>query len=257
MPYIKCSDGHRTQAPTSLTECPICGKPFITSGPSPAPTSASGSMPYPPVPVPGPFSPVPAPSRPAPPIPRPTPFPPAPTSRPAPPAPVPAPTSTSLFGPVPSNMPSRVPDLEGTVALPPVVSEIQLPADWSTAALGCIFIPFILVFRPLLVIMGLLSAGSRTPRKRTINTVRIKRADGTLREARFEGDLMGGGVSLGDELSVWGSDRSGVLIAKRAFNHTAGGEIRIEQHAPWATRALAILLLVFIFAIILSVYSYR
>ena len=125
MPAIKCSNGHRTQIPTSLTECPICGEAFILPGssssrPLPAPTSYSP-------PVPTPRSPVP--------MPMPTP-------------PVPMPSSTSIFGPLPSNLPSRPPELEGTVAIPPIVSEIQIPPDWSTTALGCFFIPFALVFRP-------------------------------------------------------------------------------------------------------------
>lgn len=153
-------------------------------------------------------------------------------------------------------MPSRTPTLEGTVALPPTVSEIKLPPDWSTTVLGCIFIPIMLALKPIMVIMGLVRASGGSERKRTINTVRLKRADGTMRDVRFEGDLMGAGISLGDDLSVWGSERGGVFIARRAYNHTAHSEIKIEPHSPWTTRIIAIAILIFLVVIFVSYLSY-
>ncbi len=153
-------------------------------------------------------------------------------------------------------MPSRTPTLEGTVALPPTISEIKLPPDWSTTVLGCIFIPIMLALRPIMVIMGLVRSSGGMERKRTINTVRLKRTDGTMRDVRFEGDLMGAGISLGDDLSVWGSERGGVFIARRAYNHTAHSEIKIEPHSPWTTRIIAIAIIVFLIIIIASYLSY-
>jgi hypothetical protein len=153
-------------------------------------------------------------------------------------------------------MPSRPPNLEGTVALQPTVSEVKLPPDWSSTLLGCIFIPIMLVLRPVMVIMGLVRSSGSGERKRTINTVRVKRSDGVMRDVRFEGDLMGAGITLGDDLSIWGSERGGVLIASRAYNHTAHSEIKIEPHSPWTTRIVAIIIIIFLILICFSFLSY-
>lgn len=107
-----------------------------------------------------------------------------------------------------------------------------------------------------MVIMGLVRASGGSERKRTINTVRVKRSDGTMRDVRFEGDLMGAGISLGDDLSIWASERSGVLIARRAYNHTAHSEIKIEPHSPWTMRIIAIIVIIVLIAVCLSFLSY-
>lgn len=107
-----------------------------------------------------------------------------------------------------------------------------------------------------MVIMGLVRASGGSQRTRTINTVRVRRSDGTMRDVRFEGDLMGAGISLGDDVSIWGSERSGVLIARRAYNHTAHSEIKIEPHSPWTTRIIALIVLIVLLSIFVSFLSY-
>ena len=108
-----------------------------------------------------------------------------------------------------------------------------------------------------MAIMGFMASGGRMQRKMTINTVRIRCSDGTFRDCRFEGDLMGGGISQGDALSIWGSGRGGVLIAQRAYNHTTHSVITMNQHAPLMTRIIAITLLICLLLIMLSFFSYR
>lgn len=108
----------------------------------------------------------------------------------------------------------------------------------------------------MLLVMGLIGLSRRPERKMTVNTVRIRRPDGTMREALLEGDLRGSGLSLGDNVSFWGSDRSGVLVVKQAYNHTVAGKIRIHPPTPpWITRVVAAILVVFILMILLSLFS--
>lgn len=62
-----------------------------------------------------------------------------------------------------------------------------------------------------------------------VTTVRIKRADGTMRDARIEGYLGGANLSLGDHVTLHGKDRDGTLIVAYGYNHSANGHILIYR----------------------------
>src|SRR5947209_1113239 len=195
-------------------KCPNCGYDFSgVGGPSAiVPSTMGGQTTSPgssksssrPLPVPAPTPP-----------PRPVPAGSSPLPGPTASSPLPVPSgSSSLFGPLPAHMPPTPPDLEGTISSHPVTHRgVFTPTDWSLR-----------LMRPKL------SRGGRTdPRSETtITTIRVRRTDGTQREARLEGDLVGAGTGLGDEVSLWGRDSSGTLVVKRAYNHTTGAEIRIR-----------------------------
>jgi hypothetical protein len=247
MPSIKCANcGHRILLPTPTPVCSNCGTPFtpFASGTSAKPVPTPTSMPAP-LPPPTGYSPLP--------VPVPAPTPPIPVSPVAPTSP-----PVSAFGPLPTNMPSRPPDLEGAVAIPPTTHEVKVPSDWSEVFLGCIFFPILLVLRPMMFIMGAVGMSGRPERKMTITTIRVCRRDGNVRNARLEGDLMGAGISLSDEVSLWGSDRNGTLVVRRAYNHTTFDEIKIRaSHVPWVPRIFATILLALILISLISFYSYR
>ena len=263
MPSIKCANcGHRILLPTPAPVCSNCGMPFTLSAsgtpakPVPTPTSMPAPLPPPsgysplPVPIPVPTPPIPVPPRPTSPVPMPTGFPVSPVAPTSPPV--------SAFGPLPTNMPSRPPDLEGAVAIPPTTHEVKVPSDWSQVFLGCIFFPILLVLRPMMFIMGVVGMSGRPEHKMTITTIRVRRRDGTVRNARLEGDLMGAGISLSDEVSLWGSDRNGTLVVRRAYNHTTSDEIKIRaSHVAWVPRIFATILLALILISLISFYSYR
>lgn len=108
----------------------------------------------------------------------------------------------------------------------------------------------------MLLVMGLVGLSRRPERKMTVNTVRIRRPDGTMREALLEGDLRGSGLSIGDDVSFWGSDRSGVLVVKQAYNHTVSGQIRIHPPTPpWIARIVVAFVILFILMILLSMIT--
>ena len=266
MPFIKCPNcGNKISIPPTPAACLNCGEPISAPGSRTSASSApmppvTGPMPrsassYPPVPVSKPMPPVPVPSSSYPPVPVSGPTAPIPVSSPTPPVPVPsAPVAVSVFGPLPRNMPSRSPDFEGTVSIPPTTHEVKLGTDWSHAVLGCLLFPFLLIFKPMMLVMGLVGLSSRPERKMTITTIRLQRPDGVVRNARLEGDLMGAGVSLGDTVSLWGSDRSGTVIVKRAYNHTTSSEISVRPpFAPWIARVFAGMILLILGFIILSI----
>ncbi len=82
----------------------------------------------------------------------------------------------------------------------------------------------------------------------SVTTARVRKADGTLHDVRFEGDLVRSRIALGDRVSLRGSERNGVLIVKQGYNHTTGGEIRVRPpQLPW----LSIIVLVILIAIVL------
>lgn len=87
--------------------------------------------------------------------------------------------------------------------------------------IGCLLLPF----RPLIVLSALLFGGKRPKEKTTHYVARLECADGSFCEARFERELRGARMSVGDYISVWGSMRAGVVVASHAYNHSVRAEI--------------------------------
>jgi hypothetical protein len=58
-----------------------------------------------------------------------------------------------------------------------------------------------------------------------MTTVRVRAYDGTLKDSRVRGVMRGATISLGDQVSLWGMRRNGVLFVRRGFNHTTQGVI--------------------------------
>jgi hypothetical protein len=58
-----------------------------------------------------------------------------------------------------------------------------------------------------------------------MTTVRVRAYDGTLKDSRVRGVMRGATISLGDQVSLWGMRRNGVLFVGRGFNHTTKGVI--------------------------------
>lgn len=110
----------------------------------------------------------------------------------------------------------RIPELEGHVAIPPTTFKGPFtPVQWPVK-----------FTHP-----GLTRHGGRpNPNWETnITSVRVRRQDGVQREARLEGDIVGGSISLGDDISLWGADVRGTLIADCAYNHNTKAEIRVRH----------------------------
>jgi hypothetical protein len=58
-----------------------------------------------------------------------------------------------------------------------------------------------------------------------MTTVRIQTFEGQLKDARLRGNMRGADMALGDQVSLWGIKRRGVLFVRHGFNHTAQGVI--------------------------------
>jgi hypothetical protein len=58
-----------------------------------------------------------------------------------------------------------------------------------------------------------------------ITVVRIQNADGTFTDTRLRGNMRGADISLGDQVSLWGWEKRGVLFVRRGYNHTSHGVI--------------------------------
>ena len=124
-------------------------------------------------------------------------------------------TPLSALGALPPYMPTYPPELEGHVAIPPnSFRGVYTPVHWAVK-----------FNHPGLRRRG----GHPKPNWETnITSVRVRRQDGAEREARLEGNIVGGSISLGDPVSIWGKDVSGTLIVQRAYNHSTGAEIRLR-----------------------------
>lgn len=217
MPFIKCDAcSYKIQLPQPTLVCPSCGRPFT------APGSGSSAKPVPvPIPTSSSYSPVPMPSSSYPPVPVPPPVPPMPMPSGSPVPPVPT-SPGSALGPLPPGMPSRLPDLEGEIAIPPVNSPQQIPLDWSQILLRVLFFPF---FMRETVKTGSLPKPTITVHRWLIERV----SDRAKCEARVEGDLIGSQPSLHQKVSLWGHNRGGTLIVNRGYNHDTKAEIHVRR----------------------------
>lgn len=257
MPIILCPNcGHKMLSlkPT----CPSCGYPLPMSSAS---TGSAASAPLPPPmiatpPPSSPFAPVPfgtySPSTYG------TGSPPVPSSAGAY-APVPVPTP-SVPAPLPTSSPAvstGVPNIEGMIVDPPTTSELLKGRDWSELFLGCIFLPVILVVSPMLLLMRVISLNGGLERKVIVTRIRVRLANGVLRDARFEGDIRGASISQGDHVALWGREDIGTLVVTRGHNYTSRGDIQVRQrHVPVVARSIAIfILLIMAFVLLSSILS--
>lgn len=77
-----------------------------------------------------------------------------------------------------------------------------------------------------------------------MTTVRIQTYDNQRRDVRLRGNMRGADLSLGDQVSLWGTMRNGVLFVKRGFNHTTRGIISTHSISLLAPAAIVVVILI-------------
>lgn len=144
--------------------------------------------------------------------------------------------------------------LEGVVDAPPTKNTVDVPLEWwSQGMLRLFFPPVFTMLSRYLLVAGPQHTGEPTPQPKptmTVYTVRVRRDDHTLGEARLEGDLIEGEPSLGDRLLLRGHFRGNTLIVDEGYNQSFHPPMRIkirpplpQQRARIAVVALLVLLL--------------
>jgi hypothetical protein len=148
------------------------------------------------------------------------------------------------------------PDLEGVVEN---VQQVQMPVEigcLAGAARGVLGL-LMLAFKPLLVLAGWLFGGGRQQEMQTVYILTVTRPDGTVAQARMEGECRGALPALGHPVSLWGSWRHGVLAVRTGFNHFVNADIVLRKRRDWASLGcgllLAAILFLFLFAALASV----
>jgi hypothetical protein len=118
---------------------------------------------------------------------------------------------------LPWYFPRTRPKVAGTVVLIETKEEILDYPDLY-AAIATLLVELIWV---LAQVQQEKETGSRV----VMTVVRVQSYDGTLSDTRIRGNMRGANVSLGDQISLWGKKRNGVLYVRRGFNHTTQGVI--------------------------------
>ncbi len=77
-----------------------------------------------------------------------------------------------------------------------------------------------------------------------MTTIRVRTYDGTLKDARLRGNMRGANLSLGDEISLWGAKRHGIVVIHRGFNHTTKGVVFTRAVGMFVPAIIAILCVV-------------
>jgi hypothetical protein len=118
---------------------------------------------------------------------------------------------------LPWYFPRTRPNLAGTVILMETKEEIIDYPDLS-AAIATLLVELVWVFAQ---VQQEKESGDRV----VMTTVRVRTYDGALKDSRVRGNMRGANISLGDEVSLWGAKRNGVLFVRHGFNHTTQGVI--------------------------------
>ncbi|MBA3534622.1 MAG: hypothetical protein H0T73_22110, partial [Ardenticatenales bacterium] len=163
--------------------------------------------------------------------------------------------------PPPTSMPlpphlarGRPPNVEGEVE---DTREIQVKAPRNTAAevVRYTFAIILLPFRPMMVLLAWIFGGRRPTELQTVYLVRVRCVDGTVRQLRIEHEIAGATLDIGDYVSVWGHDRSGVLIVQHAYNHTVGAEVKPKSSGSILNQLLLVFLLCFVLYALIALLS--
>lgn len=146
------------------------------------------------------------------------------------------------------------PDLEGVVE--------NVRSDQIIVQVGCLaravrgaFGLFLLAFKPLLVLAGWLFGGGRQPERQTVQILTVARPDGSMAQARMEGDCLGSLPARGDTVSLWGKWRHRVLVVRRGFNHSVDADIVVRQPRDWASFGCGLLLAAIVFLVLFAVLA--
>lgn len=144
--------------------------------------------------------------------------------------------------PLPFGFPRRPPELWGNVVQ--VQSQQERPPMVGAA----------MVFRGLRDIVWAMPNEIRHPDRELVQvtTIRVRKADGALQDARVQGYLRGANLSLGDTISIWGRKRHGAIYIYKAYNHTAKGTVSTSATA--SSGPFFMLLLLMLIVAFLSVY---
>jgi hypothetical protein len=153
----------------------------------------------------------------------------------APFAPADAALAAPTLSPLPAGFPSRPPDVAGTIIN--VQSQMENPLLLDGAEF---------IFK---LIRDLIWAVPHDPndqhlRQVHVTTLRVRTSDGVQRDARIEGYMRGGNLSLGDTVSLWGHKRRGVLLIYRGYNHTTKSVVKTTASSSPLT--VFLLLLIFL-----------
>jgi hypothetical protein len=155
---------------------------------------------------------------------------------------MPSTASSSASSPMPvppaPGLPSRAADLEGEIIQNPRKDAIPQPLEWPDYVLRTIFFPFVL---PSLL-RDLFSTSPHPKPTTSVYTVRVedtRTGIPKIREARLEGDHMGGGLSLSDQVSLWGIDKGGTLMVSQGYNHTTSARFPLRRPVQKQVKGIA------------------
>lgn len=156
-------------------------------------------------------------------------------------------TPSKADGPLPEKLAGSA-ALEGKVESTPTRNTVDVPLEWwSQGVLRLFFRPiFQRLSRYLLVVNNDSAMGGPPALKSmmTVYTLRIRRDDQTLAEARLEGDLIAGEPSLGDRVVLQGRYREETLVVQEGYNLSFHPPVRIRVRSPIPLRRARIAVMV-------------
>lgn len=136
-----------------------------------------------------------------------------------------------------TSTPADAHDLEGRIDTAPTKNTTNVPLErWSQGILYLFFPPLFKILSRYIFVVNDQSPQAPTKQTMTVYTLRIRRDDETLAEARLEGDILEGEPSLGDRVRLRGHYRGNTLIVDEGYNLSFVPTMRIKIRSPLPLR---------------------
>jgi hypothetical protein len=147
----------------------------------------------------------------------------------------------------PRGLPRRPPDLQGTIILVDAHEEPKRAGGVSNM-LSTMLLDLIWSIPG-----GTSSQLNKEKERVQVTRIRIRTQDGAQKDARLEGRLTAVHLAQGDQVSLWGKQKSGLLLFQHGYNHTTQGIIKTSN---MSSSSGTLLLFVVIFGILMFIYFY-
>jgi translation initiation factor IF-1 len=153
----------------------------------------------------------------------------------------------------PKGSPKRPPDLTGTVILVESREELK-----RSSGVGDTIFDSLLDF--IWAIPGgpvSLQSQSKEKERIQVTRVRIRTDDDQQKDVRLEGRLTAVSIAQGDQVSLWGKERKGLLAFEYGYNHTTKGSITTSRGTSQKSGLLLLIVVGLLGVIVLGYYYYR
>jgi hypothetical protein len=103
----------------------------------------------------------------------------------------------------------------------------EITIDKKGSIAGLLFDLLLIPINATIAMASMISRQNRQEKQINYN-VRIVRPNGIKQVAIIQGDFTGAPMEIGDHVSIWGSEKNGIVYVNQAYNHTVNAVIKVK-----------------------------